>query len=187
MWATCNHQTQSQVLRLQFSASCESGVSLLALGGVVLFLFVSLYLILCLSLLSPLFPRCRPWPGWAEWRDWRQPLSGRDWDHRAGQTRPGGKHSQSGGTNSQNTSQTKQSFTELSRLITGRLSNLERRRKDWKIWRNIFVVQAFSSLLYPGVENFAPCRKLANFGWVLHKTLSKIVRTNNQTKLSVFP
>ena len=146
MWATCNHQTQSQVLRLQFSASCESGVSLLALGGVVLFLFVSLYLILCLSLLSPLFPRCRPWPGWAEWRDWRQPLSGRDWDHRAGQTRPGGNHTQSGGTNTEYRSQTKQSLAELHRLTTGRLSNLDMCliwRKTWKIWRNILWFKHF--------------------------------------------
>ena len=124
MWATCNHQTHFLEIA---AASCESGVSLLALLGVVLFLFVSLYLILCLSLLSPLFPWCRPWPGWAlrAETEWRQLLSGRDWDHRAGQTRPGGNHSQSGGTNTQNTSQTKEIFTGLYRHHTGRLSNLD--------------------------------------------------------------
>ena len=62
----------------------------------MLFLFVSLYLILCLSLLSPLFPLVPARLGRAgtQSRESRQPLSGRAWDLSWPDPAPGGTLSQ---------------------------------------------------------------------------------------------
>ena len=127
MWATCNHQTHFLEIA---AASCERGVLPFCLSVVLCYFCLSHYISFCVSLCSLRYsPGAGPGlAGLSALRaetEWRQLLSGRDWDHRAGQTRPGGNHSQSGGTNTQNTSQTKQSFSELNRLNTGRLSNLD--------------------------------------------------------------